>query len=112
MRELTLQDVPAACRCLKAIGAREVLRGAAKDADSVADIWDRGFDLVLDLIERATEVNAEKEIYRFFSGPFEMTPEEVGAIPLRALKGMLKQLAEENDLADFFDSVRRRMQKV
>lgn len=102
MRKLETGDVFSFSRCIKAIGAKDLLKAAAKDADSIKDVWGHGFDLVWDIFDLATENNGEQHIYTFLSGPFEMTTEQVAKIPLTELAKMLKQLAEENDLPAFF----------
>ena len=104
MRKLVTRDILSFCRCLKALGAREKLQAMAKKADNASDLWDTGFDLVWDLFDAATEREGEAAIYQFLAGPFELEPEQVAGLPFPELAAMLKQLAEENDLAGFFKS--------
>lgn len=104
MRKLETSDVFAACRCLKAIGAKEKIKQMAEKADSVSDVWGNGFDLLWDIFDAATESGGENEIYRFLAGPLEMTPDEVRHMPVAALFDSVKALAVENDLLRFFKS--------
>lgn len=102
MRKLKTSDIPAFCRCLKRLGAKERIQSLAKESDSVKDIWDKGFDLVWSLFDVATEADGENAIYGFLAGPFEMDPAGVADLDLDVLFASLKQLAEENDLIRFF----------
>lgn len=109
MRKLETGDVFALCRCLKKLGVKEKFQAIAKDANTVEDIWDRGFDLVWDLFDVATETNGESELCTFLANPFEMTPEEVTHLPIDELFDKLKQLAAENNLLTFFKYAARLM---
>ena len=102
MRKLKTRDIPAFCRVLKTLGIKEEVREIAKNADATKNVWDIGFDLIWRLLDVATEANGEDALYSFLAGPFEMTPDDVGDMDLPDLIAGLKQIAEENDLADFF----------
>ena len=104
MRKLETSDVFAACRCLKAIGAKEKIKETAQKADRVTDVWGNGFDLLWDIFDAATEADGEDAIYRFLAGPLEMTSDEVRHMPVALLFDNVKALAEENDLLRFFKS--------
>lgn len=109
MRKLETSDVFKACRLMKKFGLKEKFQAVAREADTAKDIWDRGYDLVWDLFEAATEQQGEAEIYAFLAGPLEMTPEEVRHLHLDKLLDSLKQLAVENNLVGFFKSAARLM---
>lgn len=108
MRKLKTRDIPAACRCIKRLGVKDELLEVAQNADSVKDAWSRGFEFIWRIFDLATEREGETEIYTFLAGPFELTPEEVGDMDMADLIAALKQLAAENDLKSFFDSVAKR----
>ena len=104
MRKLKTSDIPAFCRCVKALGIRDQVEQIAKEADKAADIWDKGFDLVWHIFDIATEKKGEKILYSFLAGPFEKTAQEVEDMDLTDFLSGMKQLAEENDLVTFFKS--------
>lgn len=109
MRKLKTSDVPALSRCLKKLGVKEQFRDLALKADSMADVWSNGFDLVWNLFDTATEQAGERAIYEFLAGPFEMTPEQVADLDLDVLIGMLRNLVTENNLGTFFGIAARLM---
>jgi hypothetical protein len=109
MRKLKTRDVFAFARCLKKIGAKDRIQTAAQEANTVKDVWAFGFDMMWDIFDVATEADAEMELYKFFAGPFETTPEGVADMDLDELQAGLKQLAEENNLLSFFKSAAKSM---
>lgn len=109
MRKLKTSDVFTFCRCLKALGVKASVQAIAKEANATRDIWDRGFDLVWQIFDAATETGGEQELYVFLSGPFEMTPQDVAGLDVADLFANLKRLAEDNDLVNFFGSVSKLM---
>lgn len=109
MRKLKTKDAPALCRCLKKLGLKDKFQTLAREANSVADVWEKGFDFIWDLFDVATEQDGEQVLYDFLAGPFEMTPEEVAELDFDVLMACLKQLAEENNLTGFFKSAAKLM---
>lgn len=109
MRKLETSDVFAACRLVKKLGLKEKFKAIAEEANNSQDVFDKGYDLVWDLFDTATEQKAEKDIYIFLAGPLEMTPEEVSHLHLDLLMDSLQQMALENDLARFFKFAARLM---
>lgn len=105
MRKLKTSDIPAFCRCLKQIGVKEKIREIAQKSDTASDAWGKGFDLIWDIFDRATESDGERFLYQFLAGPFEMTADEVANLDVTVLFDNLKDLAEENNLPGFFKSV-------
>lgn len=109
MRKLKTSDIPSLCRSLKKLGLKEEFKKIAQEANEVREIWDKGFDLVWTLFDKATEVGGESAIYEFLAGPFEMTPEEVADLDLDILIENCKHLARENNLGAFFKSAAKLM---
>ena len=109
MRKLKTTDIPSLCRTVKKLGLKEKFKAIALEANTGKDVWDRGFDLVWDLFDVATEVNGEQAIYEFLAGPFEMTPKEVQDLDLDILFSNIQQMAAENNLAVFFKSAAKLM---
>ena len=106
MRKLKTSDVLSACRLLKRCGLKERVREIAGKADTAADAWSRGFDLIYDIFDAATEAQGEAALYDFLAGPLEMTAQQVADLPIPDLFAACKQLAEDNDLRAFFGTVR------
>lgn len=109
MRKLKTSDIPSLCRSVKKLGLKEQFKQIAQEANSGQDVWNRGFDLIWNLFDVATEKNGEAAIYEFLAGPFEMTPKEVRDLDLDVLIPNLQQLAAENNLTVFFKSAARLM---
>lgn len=109
MRKLKTSDIPVLCRCLKRMGVKDQIREIAQEANEAKDVWSRGFDLLWNLFDVATEQTGEACIYEFLAGPFEMKPEEVRDLEIDVLLGNLQQLARENNLATFFKFAARSM---
>ena len=104
MRKLKTADIPVFCRCLKRIGAKDLIKNVAQQAENARDVWSFGFDALWDLFDLATEKGGENAIYEFLAGPFEMSAKEVADLELDVLMSNLKQLADENNLSGFFKS--------
>lgn len=102
MRKLKTSDIPVLCRCLKKLDLKEKFRVIAQEANTAAEAWSRGFDLIWGLFDAVTEVEGEGVIYEFLAGPFEMTPDEVADLGLDELLANLQQLAADNNLPTFF----------
>ena len=104
MRKLKTTDIPAFCRCLKKIGIKEEVQKIAKEANNAKDVWERGFDLIWSIFDIATEKKNEKYLYEFFAPIFEVEEKEFEDMQIDQLFEGFKQLAEENNLANFFKS--------
>lgn len=102
MRKLKTADIPVFCRCVKKLGLKEHIQTIAKESDSAKDIWDKGFDLIWNIFDIATEQAGEVYIYEFLAGPFEMTAEEVRDLDMDVLLDNIQQLVTENNLSRFF----------
>lgn len=109
MRKLKTSDIPALCRGLKQLGIKEKIKAVAQQADNLADAWEKGFDLIWELFDIATESGGEGVIYEFLARPFEMTPEEVENLDLDILLANCQTLARENNLGAFFKSAAQLM---
>lgn len=109
MRKLKTSDIPALCRGLKKLGLKDKIKAVAQQANDMADVWEKGFDLIWELFDIATESGGEGVIYEFLSRPFEMTPEEVADLELDILIANCQTLARENNLGAFFKSAAQLM---
>lgn len=109
MRKLRTSDIPSLCRTVKKLGLKERFKTLAQEANNGQEVWDRGFNLIWELFDVATESSGENAIYEFLAGPFEMTAEEVRDLDLDALIPSLQQMAAENNLSVFFRSAAKLM---
>jgi hypothetical protein len=102
MRKLKTSDIPVLLRCLKKVGLKEQFKAVAQTANSVAEMWNNGYDFLWGLFDAITEESGEYTLYEFLAGPFEMTPEEVRDLDMDILLTNMQQLATENNLTGFF----------
>lgn len=114
MRNLRTSDLFAACRLLSKIGVREEIKQVAKDAEESKGKriqFDLGFDLLLGIVEKATQEKAEIEIYKFIADLFECEWENVRDMKPTELIKKLEDVADIEEWKNFFGSVARLMKK-
>lgn len=109
MRNLKASDIPAFCRCLKRIGIKDEVKRIANDSNTAEDAWNKGFDLIWNIFDLATEKKAEKEIYGFLANIFEVSEKELEEMPFDEFINGLKKIAEDNNLNSFFSFVSKSM---
>lgn len=68
-----------------------------------AAIYRIGIDTVMQILTTAARNGAMDSINAFLMPIFEVSEKELQEMPLEEFKNLLKQLAKENDLIDFFD---------
>ena len=61
-----------------------------------------GIDVAMQVLTAAAKKGVMDCVYKFLAPIFEISPEELAKMPLEEFAPMLKQLAEKNNLADFF----------
>ena len=59
MRKLKTADIPVLCRCIKRLGLKEHIQTIAKESNNAKDVWDKGFDLMWNIFDIATEQKGE-----------------------------------------------------
>lgn len=112
MRKLNTADMFAAGRVAKRIGIKDLVHDYFHDADNADDLWEHGFEFLMEVLERACESDAEQLVYKFLAGPYQMQPSQIGEMSLEDQMEHLKQLATENDLRLFFKQAAGLMQKT
>lgn len=107
MRTLKTSDVFAFARLIKASGVRSELTETVDRLSTLkeADLRKVGIDTVLMIIEALAEKNSEKVLYEALAPVLEMKPDEVAQLPPAEFFNALKQISEENDLANFISSL-------
>lgn len=114
MRSLQTSDIFAACRVLSKIGVREEIREVARQAEESKNKkvkMDMGFDLMFGILEKATQENAEMEIYKFIADIFECDPEVVRTMDPTELFEKLLEVADVEKWKSFFGFVAKSMKK-
>lgn len=102
MRKLKTSDIPVLCRCVKRLGLKDEIKKIAEESNNMQDAFGKGFDMLWNLFDIATEKEGEVYLYEFLSGPFEMTADEVRDLDMDVLIENIKQLIRENNLSAFF----------
>lgn len=136
MRKLKAPDVFAALRVVAAVEIKDdittVIKAIVKQSeaetktetkadagtDAAADEAKKDFVVrvgvngALKLVEMASGKAAEPLIYEFLAGPLEMTPAAVKDLDAADFLQAVVDIATENDLSGFFDSVLKLRQKM
>ena len=107
MRSLKTSDLFSFARVIKASGVREELTDYIQrlSMQENTDLSKIGFNTMLMIMEALSDKKSEKAIYEALAPVFEMTVDQIQDLPPKDLFDLLKQMAEENDLANFMGSV-------
>ena len=108
MRSLQTKDVFAMVRLIDEVGIKEELKKLILSKDSIKDLTQEsfGYDVIFLLVDGACKKNAEKALYEFFGGIFEMDPEKVGEMDPTEFIEKAISAAEPEKWKLFFTSVR------
>ena len=104
MRKLGLKDAFFLGRIIKAANLRDEIIAFAKEVTAGKTTEEIGFEFIVTLITSISDPKAEKMIYELYADIKGVDPAEVPLYDLATLKADFKTIAEENDLADFFNS--------
>lgn len=77
MRNLNLGDAFQLARIIKKLKIKDELKDITSNITEKSNKMEIGMDLMYAIFDKATEKQAEQEIYKFLSRPFEVKPEEV-----------------------------------
>lgn len=93
MRKLQTKDVFAALRVITEANIRYDLRAVVATAQSgrEVDVQNLGFDVILTCIEHLSGKGAEKLVYDFLAGPWEVDPSEIPGWELSRLSETFRQ---------------------
>ena len=103
MRALKTSDLFSFARVIKASGIRAELASYLRTVTSESDKEQVGLTTILMIIEALSDKKAEQAVYDALAPVFEV--DDIESMPPAELFEKLKQMAKENDLANFFDSV-------
>lgn len=105
MRKLQTGDLFAFSRVVKEIGIKEEFKVIAMNANKLSDIYDRGFELIFGVWEKATTENSERALLQFFADIFEEDYEAVKTSdPVEFIEKIMK-VAEPEKWKAFFGKV-------
>jgi len=105
MRKLKTKDIPAFCRCIKDIGIKDEIKKIANDSDTAGDAFSKGFELIYNIFDLATEKDGERILFDFLADIYECSPVELSNMDISEFLAGLEQIAKENNLRDFFGAV-------
>ena len=105
MRKLQTGDLFGFGRVIKASGIREELVSYLQKITTETDVTKVGMTTILMIIEALSAKNAESAFYDVLAPVFEVKASDIESMPPHELFANIKQMAEENDLLNFFDSV-------
>lgn len=103
MRKLITGDLFAFARVIKASGIRDELVAYLQKLNADSDKEQVGMTTILMILEALSDKNAENAFYDAVKDIFEV--EDVQSLPPSELFAYFKQMAEENDLPNFFNSL-------
>ena len=89
MRNLQTQDIFSLARVLKEANVLEVI----KNIDKTKDVRQVGMTVIFEVIGNCTDEQCEDKIYKFLSGPFEMTEKEVRELDPEELLDKIFEIA-------------------
>lgn len=107
MRKINTQDAFKTARLIKHSNIKNVLLSYYDEGLTVKsdDIEKYGMRLFFDAISCLGEVKAEDEFYELIAGITEKTVKEIKEQPITDTINDLKEIAHDNDLKSFFQSV-------
>jgi len=103
MRKIKTKDVFKLARLIKISGTKEELTeilGASKSQDA-SEI---GLKAIMTLITACGEEETEKGIYELLADIAEKKPTDIENMELEELSTFLKEISEQNNLSNFFDT--------
>ena len=102
MRNLITKDVFSAMRLIKALDLKEEIKAISTKQESQESL---GFELLFTIFEKASEINAEKKLYEFLSGPLEMKASEIEKMDLLEMVELVTKSIDIENWKSFFTSV-------
>ena len=110
MRKLKTADLFGAMRVVKAAGVKEEIKRIALEVNEKKEVNQNevGAELILSIIEGLANQNAEKLMYEFLAGPFEMDADQIGEMPIAELINKIKELGKlesQEGWSNFFKSL-------
>lgn len=111
MRKLALKDAFSFARIIKAADIRKEIAGFASEIHSGKSVDEIGMEFIVTLMQAAADEAVEQKIYGLYADLKGATPDEIGMLGFEEIKADFKELVEQNDLKNFFNSVSALMSK-
>lgn len=73
--------------------------------EGTGTIQEKGFDVIFNILNKASQKDVEKRIYDVLSGPFEMTAQEVEKVDIDTLIQLCEQCFTLKTLINFIKRV-------
>lgn len=110
MRLLKAKDLAPALRVVNKAGIREEIvrmSDKVKDGNEPLNTREIGVEVIFNILANAGDEAAEKAVFEFLAGPFEMEPDEIRELDLAELIEKLKEAVDLNKetLQPFFGSL-------
>lgn len=105
MRNLNLGDAFQLARIIKKLKIKDELKNIYSNITEESNKMDIGMDLMYTIFDKATEKQAEQEIYKFLSRPFEVKPEEVEKMDLFEVVENFSKVANLEEWKSFLKQV-------
>lgn len=106
MRELNLDDALNTAAFVDDCGARAQVAGmVASISAGDSDLEKIGIGGILAFLFTIAKKGNRAGLYELLSGPLELEPDAVGRLTFHQLKEACREMAEINNLKDFFGSV-------
>lgn len=105
MRALNTNDAFEVARALDESGVREDIEKKIVDlakAGKDFDVESIGVGTIMDVVRLFLSKGMQGRMYQVLSGPYEMTPEEVGLLSLKEQAANIRTIAADEGLHDFF----------
>ena len=100
MRKLKGKDIFPFLRLLNCTTSSDNVKAIFEKKDEKTQ-QELGIEFLLSLLNNLSTKKAEDNFYDFITGVFEMKREEIEDLDFEELMNMFKQLAKENNLANF-----------
>ena len=102
MRKANVNDMFNVARLINDLNLKEDIFKSQKGEEDVEKI---GFNIVFDILSKATTKDAQKKIYECLANPYEMSAEEVGKMEYMELFETFADCFDIKTLANFIKRV-------
>lgn len=103
MRNLNFGDVFQLARLIKKLKIKDELKDISSNITEESNKMEIGIDLMYTIFDKATEKQAEQDIYKFLSRPFEVKPEEIEKMDLFEVVEKFSKVANLEEWKSFLN---------
>lgn len=110
MRNLQTKDIFSLARILKKANVQEVMQNIYKNTEvKEENAREVGMKVIFDVIGRCIEEDCEDAIYKFLSGPLELSPKEVAEMDPEKLIDSILEIANAEQWKSFLSKASQLM---